>query len=172
VLIGETAVTLAGFSWVEGRLFEIVGGWVATTAEPEVVALFAVQSRHHGWRAELWEGQQPLLHDIEVPRVPPEQELVAVFGEVAAAAATADRLVGLYRVLLPWVAAGYRTLVATASEVADGPVARVARIVLGDLEVDCRAGERVIESTITDADVAQATARQSHLEVALRAGPR
>mgnify|MGYP003403007899 CR=1 FL=1 len=59
--IDESGRRIGHHAWIEMRLFETVGAWVASVSEPEVKALLAAQSHHHAWHAELWHGLLPGL---------------------------------------------------------------------------------------------------------------
>src|SRR5688500_4493152 len=59
--LDETGRWVGAQAWVELRLFEAVGGWVATTPETEAKARFAVWSRHHAWHAGLWLAHRPVV---------------------------------------------------------------------------------------------------------------
>jgi hypothetical protein len=133
VLIVEAHARLTRWSWVERRLFEVVGGWVASTPEPEVARWFAMASHHHAWRASLWEERRPVLHDVTVPAEtgawPTALELVAAVHE------TARRLAGLEAVL-DVLLAEYERARSEAGEVADGPLRRGLHLAIPDATED------------------------------------
>ena len=193
--IEESGRRIGRHAWVEARLFEIVGSWAGTVAEPRSRALFARQSAHHAWHVELWHGLLPALpHLADNQLVGPDgtdAEMVASLaafddrsgtagtaeiGDVGVAAGTADtgdakvaagtgdagvepggpegsapagaadRLVALYRRVLPARLAAYDDHLAHTSPVADGPTMRVLRLVRTDLAEDILAGEALIEA--------------------------
>ncbi len=43
-----TARRAGAARWLDARLFEILGGWVAGVPEPEVKIALATQAGHHG----------------------------------------------------------------------------------------------------------------------------
>ncbi len=58
---GATALSLdaqarlvGSYQWVERRLFEVLGSWVASEPVPEAQMLFDVFSQQHAWHAELF----------------------------------------------------------------------------------------------------------------------
>lgn len=59
--IEESGERIGHHTWVEMRLFEIVGRWSGTVSEPRARDLLATQSYHHAWHAELWHGLLPAL---------------------------------------------------------------------------------------------------------------
>jgi len=155
-------------------MFEILGGWVATVAEPEVKIAFATQASHFGWHTTLWGERLPWLHGVEslswVAPAPGVEPAVALLAE---ASHTVERLVGVHRVLLPRLIAAHSDHLDSASPVTDGPMIRTLRLVLTDEAEDQRAGERLLHTLLrTRADVTRAAACQAALETRfVEAGP-
>ncbi|MGH9281014.1 MAG: hypothetical protein ACRD12_23365 [Acidimicrobiales bacterium] len=117
------------YGWLERRLFEVLGGWVPTTPEPDVKLMLRRHSFEHARHGELWAGLCP-------EAVPPTEELARLIDTVAAPDGTGERLAGAYGVLLPALVSSYRAGAGqTAADAgAGGPVARVLRLVLADDE--------------------------------------
>lgn len=178
----ETSARRFGhYAWIEERLFEIMGGWVVDTAEPSVKLLFGAQARHHAWHAELWRARLPVATGFEAghlvaPTGEAQERLVAALAGPASEARgqeTVERLVGIYRVLVPRLIVTYGTELESASPLAGAPVARAARQVLHDEIDDWRLGEAVLQSLIDSAETAGVAARrQGEIEALLvRSGP-
>lgn len=160
--------------WLDARLFEILGGWVASVPEPEVKILLATQSAHHGWHVALWDERLPSLHDVDPASwIGPAPGVAPAVAALAEATGTVERLVGVHRVLLPRLAAAHADHLERASPVADGPTVRTLRFVLQDEQEDQRAGERLLHQLLqTRADVERAAAHQAAVESLLvEAGP-
>src|SRR5687768_18586471 len=88
------------------RLFEALGGWVATVPELDVKMRLGTHCYHHAWHAELWHKRLPELREMNPERLtlPPNDEMVAfveALTEPEAADLTIEKLVGVYRVLIP-----------------------------------------------------------------------
>ena len=66
--------------------------------------------------------------------------------------AMVDRLVGLYRVMVPHLLAGYESHRASLGEVADGPLLRWSGIVLDDARADLATGEALLARLVVDED--------------------
>lgn len=165
MLIRDTARHLARHAWVERRLFEIVGGWAADTTDGDAARVLGAASHHHAWRASLLEEQVPLLHDLDPSQLEASASLVAFLDAVAAPADVLERLVGLVRVVVPDLVAGYEEDLAASSAVADAPVIRALRLVLADEQEDWRAALVLLRSHLrTEGDVVRAAAHQSALE--------
>jgi hypothetical protein len=169
-----TARRAGAARWLDGRLFEILGGWVASVAEPEVKIALAAHSSHHGWHATLWDERLPTLHDVDPASwIAPAPGVEAAVERIAAATATVERLVGVHRVLLPRLAAAHAQHLDVSSPVADGPTIRTLRLVLQDELDDQREGERLLQALLrAPADVERAAAHQAAVESLLvQAGP-
>jgi hypothetical protein len=169
-----TARRAGAARWLDGRLFEILGGWVASVAEPEVKIALAAQSSHHGWHATLWDERLPTLHDVDrAGWIAPAPGVEPAVERIAAATSTVERLVGVHRVLLPRLAAAHARHLEVASPLADAPTIRTLRLVLQDELDDQRTGERLLQSLLrSTADVERAAAHQAAVECLLvEAGP-
>jgi len=154
--IEESGRRIGHHAWVEARLFEIVGRWAGTVAEPRSQALFARQSAHHGWHVELWHCLLPALPHLAATQLVASEgadaERVATLAALdepdgsGSAAGVTTRLITLYRQTLPSLLATYDDHLAHTSPVADGSTIRVLRLVRTDLVEDVAAGEALIEA--------------------------
>src|SRR5437870_2916151 len=98
---------MAIYERVERRLFEIVGGWAASTPEPELRVRFASESYKHAWHAELWRDRRPQLRERNPSEPGPDDPVTRLLDALARAGGTVERLAGAYRVVLPRLAAAY-----------------------------------------------------------------
>jgi hypothetical protein len=175
--LADTARRLGAYRWVELRLFEVVGGWVTTVPELEVKLTLGTQCSHFAWRADLWLAGLPATAELTVDglTVPATDAVAALLDAVARPVEpglTIEKLVGVYRVVLPRTIAAYGFHLSHTSTVADAPVIRALRFALGDELEDWRAGEALLQSLIrSEGDARRAATRQAELEVlAVRAG--
>ena len=174
----EDAARRAGHHrWTEMRLFELMGGWVSAVADPEAKIRLHVAARHHGWHAGLWGNVLPDASEDAVRRlaVAPSEAVRSLFESLRGPEGggdTPEKLVAVYRVLLPHLVATYRAELGAASEVSDGPTIRTLRLVLRDEEDDWRRGERLVRSLLRNGEeIQRAAAHQGRLEAVLaRAG--
>jgi hypothetical protein len=174
----EAAKVAGHHRWTEMRLFEVMGGWVQAVPELEVKIHLHTGSHRHAWHAELW--RQPLAASpgaaedgLTVPPGDGTEGVLDALSELAGGTATLEKLVGLYRVVLPRRVATCRQHRETASVVGDGPVIRVLDLVLGEEEAGWRQGELLLQSLVRTAeDVHQAAAHQARMEsMLLHAAP-
>ena len=77
--VEETARRVGNYKWLEMRLFEALGGWVATVPELDVKLVLGRHCYHHAWHAELWDKRLPELREMNTERLtlPPNDEMVA-----------------------------------------------------------------------------------------------
>ncbi|MGH9065967.1 MAG: hypothetical protein ACRD0J_00345 [Acidimicrobiales bacterium] len=166
----ESARRVGAYRWVERRLFECLGGWVATVPEPSVRAALSAHSYHHAWHAELWRDRLPELAgaDPEELTTPGHPGRAGFMAALERSEGTAERLVGVYRVLLPRLVVAYRAHLDRASPVSDGPVARALGLVLHDDVEDWAVGEGLLQAALTGEDeVGRAARHQGRLEAML-----
>ncbi len=110
--VEETARRVGNYKWAEMRLFEVLGGWVATVPELDVKLVLGRHTYHHAWHAELWHKRLPELREMNPDRltVPPNDAFVTFMDgirEPEAPGDTIEKLVGVYRVLIPRFIAVY-----------------------------------------------------------------
>src|SRR6478609_7888242 len=103
--VEESARRVGHYKWIEMKLFEVLGGWVATVPELDVKMRLDTHCYHHAWHSELWHKRLP-----ELRAQPANDELVAfvdAMTEPEAPELTIEKLVGVYRVLIPHKIAAY-----------------------------------------------------------------
>ena len=173
----ETAKRIGHYAWIELRLFEALGGWVAAVPELDVKLHLGTRCYNHAWHAELWHKRLPALREISADRLTKPAndaiaELMAALTEPGAPERTIEKLVGVYRVLVPHKIAAYTFHLASSSAVADGPTIRVLKLVIADELEEWRDGEMLIQSLLErDDQVERAANHQARLErLLVRAG--
>src|SRR2546423_517549 len=110
--VEDSARRVGNYKWTEMRLFEALGGWVATVPELDVKLVLGRHTYHHAWHAELWHKRLPELREMNTDRMtqPPNEEFVRFMEAVRepeAADQTIEKLAGAYRVLIPRKIAAY-----------------------------------------------------------------
>src|SRR5262245_23652315 len=175
--VEESARRVGTYRWVEMRLFEALGGWVATVPELDVKLVLGRHCYHHAWHAELWDKRLPELREMKVERmtVPANDEMVEFMDalrEPEAPELTIEKLVGVYRVLIPRKIAAYTYHLRGTSAITDAPTIRSLNFALQDEFEDWRDGEMLIQSLVDSAETAERAARrQAELEqLMVRAG--
>lgn len=168
--VEESARRVGHYKWTEMRLFEALGGWVATVPELDVKMVLGRHTYHHAWHAELWHKRLPELREMNQERlnVPPNDAYVAFMDAVRepeAAEETIEKLVGVYRVLIPRKIGVYTYHLNGTSTITDAPTIRSLKFALQDEFDDWREGEMLLQSLIdTPEKVERAARRQAELE--------
>jgi hypothetical protein len=173
--VEETARRVGHYKWVEMRLFEALGGWVATVPELDVKLRLGTHCYKHAWHSELWHKRLPELREMNPERltVPPNDEFVTFMDAVTEPEApdqTIEKLVGVYRVLIPHKIAAYTFHLNNTSNITDAPTIRSLKLILADEMEDWRDGEMLIQSLLeTEEEVRRAADRQARLETLILA---
>src|SRR6266699_2194456 len=97
--VDETARRVGNYKWIEMRLFEALGGWVATVPELDVKMRLGTHTYHHAFHADLWNKRLPELREMNTDRltVPANDAMVRFMQGVTAPEApgeTIEKLVG------------------------------------------------------------------------------
>lgn len=169
--LGEVASRASQYKWLESKAFEISGAAVLSVVEPELKLMLNRHSLHHGWHAELWHNHIP-----ETPAFNPTRQALApsqnvedfmatLAGTLDSDVSSATKLVGIYRVLLPYMVTSYNSWAYTVSPVSEAPMARSLRLVLQDKVHDWQEGEAAIQTLVsTSSELAKITELQLRLE--------
>src|SRR4051794_11420241 len=152
------------------RLFEALGGWVATVPELDVKMRLGTHTYHHAWHADLWNKRLPELREMNTERLtaPPNDDVVAFVDAMTGPEGpeqTIEKLVGVYRVLIPHKIAAYTYHLNNTSTITDAPTIRSLRFILQDEFEDWRDGEMLIQPLLDPEDeVRRAIEPQARLE--------
>jgi hypothetical protein len=168
--VAESARRVGNYKWTEMKLFEALGGWVATVPELDVKMRLGTHCYKHAWHADLWHKRLPELREMNPERLtaPANDGMVHfidVMTEPEAPEHTIEKLVGVYRVLIPHKIAAYTYHLNNTSEITDAPTIRSLKFALADEFEDWRDGEMLIQSLLdTPEEVDRAAAHQRRLE--------
>ena len=119
------------------RLFEVLGGWVATVPELDVKMVLGRHAWLHAEHAKRWDERLPELREMNRERlnVPPNPEFATFMDAVRepeAAEHTIEKLVGVYRVLIPRFIGVYTYHLNSTSRITDAPTIRALKFILQD----------------------------------------
>src|SRR5437016_14091344 len=168
--VEETARRVGHYKWVEMRLFEALGGWVATVPELDVKMRLGTHCHKHADHPELGHNRLPELREMNPDRLTqPANEHVEKFfravTEPEDQGQTIEKLVGVYRVLIPRKIAAYTYHLNNTSTITDAPTIRSLKLALNDEFEDWRDGEMLIQALLHDeGDVERAAQHQARLE--------
>ncbi len=167
--VEDTAKRVGHYKWLEMRIFELMGGWVATVPELDIKLRLGTHCYHHAFHSELWHKRLPELREMNPERLtlPPNEEMeafVEALGRPETPGETIEKLVGLYRVLLPHLISAYTYHLNNTSQITDAPTIRSLNFCLQDDMDEWREGEMIIQSLIeTPEEVDRAATRQAEL---------
>jgi len=172
--VDETARRVGHYKWTEMKLFEALGGWIATVPELDVKMRLGTHCYHHAWHADLWNKRLPELREMNTDRLtmPAEgmEAFIAAMTEPEAQEQTIEKLVGVYRVLIPHMISAYTYHLNNTSTITDAPTIRSLKFALQDEFEDWRDGEMLIQSLLeTEEEIERAAAHQVKLEKLLLA---
>jgi len=143
--LDDTARRIARARWLELRCFEVLGGWVTSTPEPEVKLVLARQSHHHAWHAELFERVLPVASGLDVAHHDEaDPGWNAALAEIQALSGTADRLAAIFSVLVPAKLVEYEHWLADTDPVRDAPLRRWLGFVIADEQTDLAEGHALM----------------------------
>jgi hypothetical protein len=168
--VEETARRVGHYKWVEMRLFEALGGWVATVPELDVKMRLGTHTYKHAWHADLFNKRLPELREMNTERLttPANEHIEAFFQaltEPEGPDQTIEKLVGVYRVLIPHKIAAYTYHLNATSTITDAPTIRWLKFILIDEMDDWRDGEMMLQALIrTPSEVERAATRARELE--------
>lgn len=130
--LDDTARLLSHATWLERRLFEVLGGWVTDTPQPSIRLALARHSRLHAVHAALLEPLRPDTRDHDVTqRGPLDAGWRTLVSKMLAASNSATRLERLVDVLVGAIAC-YEQYADAMRPVRDAPTQRALAQVLAD----------------------------------------
>lgn len=178
-LIGEWTVEesverIVNYRFAEQRLSAAMGGWVATIPELDVKSLLGLHCYHHAWHADLWRARLPELREANEDRAEPPNEAFERFMTELAGPEdpddTIEKLVGIYRVLVPHLLAVYSFHQRVTSDITDAPTVRILRFMIDDDVEQLITGEMMIQDLARTPELRERAGKwQTHLDVLLAA---
>ena len=129
--VEESARRVGAYKWIEMRLFEALGGWVATVPELDVKLVLGRHCYHHAWHAELWDKRLPELRCGRKSLTQSEAGnagFAAFVQDVAAPERpdqTIEKLVGIFDVLKPHLLELYETHMRETDQISDAPTIEI-----------------------------------------------
>jgi len=162
----QTAIRIGHYKWLEMKIFELLGGWVAMVPELDVKVTLGTHCHDHALHAELWHKRLPELGELkpELLTVAPHQSVVEVFdwfgqpGEPSSDGCddTITKLAGLYRVLIPGLVGAYTYHLNRVSRLGDAPTKRILELCLHDDMEHWRQGEMMLQFMTTSSELVHA----------------
>ncbi len=160
------------YKWVEQQLSAALGGWVATIPELDVKAMLGPHCYQHAWHADLWRQRLPELREANEHRAEPANEAFAEFMTELMSPddpdATVEKLVGVYRVLVPHLLAVYSFHQRVTSDIVDAPTVRSLKFMIDDDVEQFITAEMMIQDLARTTKLRTRAGKwQTHLDVLL-----
>jgi hypothetical protein len=160
--VAGMSAQLGRYVWTQRRLFEIVGGWVQSTLDLNAKLMLGAHAPKHAWHASLFADLIPEIPGFTPSESiqPPNPKFVTFMDAmVETSSEPVERLVAIYRIVVPHLVVAYSAHLAVASSVSDAPVMRALRLALNDLTDDWLQGETGIQSLVSTPEGALGAAR-------------
>lgn len=172
--VEESVERIVNYKYAEEHLSAAMGGWVATIPELDVKALLGPHCYQHAWHADLWRSRLPELRESSEDRSePPNEEFERFLKELTEPDDpdyTIEKLVGVYRVLVPHLLAVYSFHQRVTSDIVDAPTVRILRFMLDDDVEQLITGEMMIQDLARTPEVRERAGKwHAHLDVLLAA---
>ena len=163
--VEDSARRVGNYRWTEMRLFAALGGWIATIPELDVKLSMGRHCFHHAFAADLWTKRLPELREMDPERksVPPNEAWVtfmAKLTEPEAPGLTIEKLVGVYRVLLPHMLAVYNFHKSATSKITDAPTIRSLKFAIADIVDEIMEGEAFLYTLVRAPEHVERAMRQ------------
>jgi len=170
--VEESVERIVNYKWAEERLSAALGGWVATIPELDVKAMLGPHCYQHAWHADLWRQRLPELKEANEHRSEPANDAFVRFMDELTSPdepdLTVEKLVGVYRVLVPHLLATYTFHRHVTSDIVDAPTVRLLGFMLDDGHRQLVEGEMMIQDLARDPQLRERAGRwQTHLDVLL-----
>ena len=170
--VEESVERIVNYKWAEERISAALGGWVATIPELDVKAMLGPACYQHAWHADLWRQRLPELKEANEHRSEPANDAFVTFMDELTspddADLTVEKLVGVYRVLVPHLLAAYTFHRHVTSDIVDAPTVRILGFMLDDDHRQLVEGEMMIQDLASDPKLRERAGKwHTHLDVLL-----
>jgi len=170
--VEESVERIVNYKWAEQQLSAALGGWVATIPELDVKSMLGPACYQHAWHADLWRLRLPELRENNESRAePPNEEFAEFMRELTSPDdpdMTVEKLVGVYRVLVPHLLATYSFHQRVTSDIVDAPTVRILKFMIDDDVEQVITGEMMIQDLARTTKLRTRAGKwQTHLDVLL-----
>lgn len=170
--VEESVERIVNYKYAEQHLSAALGGWVATIPELDVKAMLGPHCYQHAWHADLWRARLPELREANEDRSEPANDAFVEFmNELTSpddADLTIEKLVGVYRVLVPHLLATYTYHQKVTSDIVDAPTVRILKFMIDDDVNQLIEGEMMIQDLARSPELRERAGKwHAHLDVLL-----
>jgi hypothetical protein len=150
--VKENAQRLANYRYLEVQLMEMLGGWSHTTPQLAFKATFGYHVYDHAQAADLLGERLEQLRSGRERDEPATDEFARLCEYVWNLEATIDRLVAVYRVLVPHLVSTYVYHADATDPLTDAPTVRLLRQLAALGQSHVAWGQAVLDSLARSAD--------------------
>src|SRR5258708_11260310 len=162
--VKSIARRLGSYSYAEMRLMEAQAGWIASIPLAELKIELGYQLFEDAFHVDMMRRRLPKVGGFGELTLSPNERFVLFCNEFTNTEDVLERLVGVYWVLRPHLAATYREHIAQDDSVANFPTVRLLQHAAADHEKYAAWGDEVIRELADDpGDLARAEAWRDHL---------
>lgn len=146
----DSARRLGAYVWLNRQLFEVLGGWVASTADAQAQVTLSEHCYQHAWHAELFEARLPRLREFHAVQFihAPNGAAVELIESLQSLADELPRLAATYRVVLPRLYGLYANHLGHTAPIADAPVIRSLTLAMTDVAEQWKTGEQLVQRLV------------------------
>ncbi|MGB3411945.1 MAG: hypothetical protein WBA45_12205 [Microthrixaceae bacterium] len=150
----ESSKRFGMYSWVERRMFQILGAWAADGSKPRLTVMFDDHSRRHWWHSTIWFDRLPELANVDADGLvrTPSPELAALLDEVAEMTDTLERLTVGYQVVVTQLEATYRDELNRLDRVGNASARHWLGFILQNLSEELAEAQSELDRAIRDDD--------------------
>lgn len=147
---GESVERMASHCRIEQMLFGVFGGWAGELKDPNAKIVMLSTADHCAWRAKRWYEMLPTAPpgpDALLTPTMAEREAFALVSDLVGSSQGAQMVVA-YQSLLPALHRALTEHLERTTTVADGPIRRMLRIALTDVDTDLASGVGPMEAVL------------------------
>lgn len=155
ITVTQNLELLGKYRYVEIQMLELMGSWAYTMVEPEIKIGFGRQMYQDAVHADMLGKRLPELkgRSEHFHYIAPSDVFVKLLEKIWQAHDSLRRMVALYRVLKPALAAAYEYHLEHAELPADEPTAYILRNILAEENDHSEWGEAIIHELIVSPDL-------------------
>ncbi len=160
----EVARRLRHYAYAELRLMEAQAGWLVSIPQPELKIELSYQLFEDAGHVDAMRNRLPEVGAFDKQVLPPNVQFIRFCNELTNAEDTIERLVGLFWVLRPHLAASYHAQIEDDDSVGNNPTVRLLERAAADHETFSAWGDALLRQLIeTPDEMDRALAWRNHL---------
>lgn len=171
--VQENLQLLGKYRFAEVQMMELMGSWACTMVHPEIKIAFGRHMYQDAVHADLIGKRIPELkgRSTQHQYISPGDEYVRIVETIWRAEDEASRMIGLYRILKPWVIAALRAHLDSIELPADEPTAHILGLIADEEEDQVAWAETIIPKVLSSSDVERISRWEADLRQRMKSVP-